>query len=127
VLGFVYDLRFEGKNEMKHACTRCDGNLEFGEKKVVQMLVGPWYDAITPAYTKLIAEWHPKCFEDEFLLNPQARPYLCEACGHEVLFGEAICFFVIGEETDEGSTVAEKRGDRIYTIKHHPNCPKSSL
>ena len=111
---------------MKHSCTKCDIPLGFGES-VVQMLAGPWFDAITPAFTKLIAEWHPKCFQDEFPLNPQSRPYMCEGCGHGVLFGDTICFFVTGDETDEYSTVAERRGDKIYTIKHHPECPKPSV
>jgi hypothetical protein len=109
---------------MKHICSRCEHSLAFGER-VVQMLVGPWYDAVTPAFTDLFAESHFECFQGEFPLNPQKRPYKCEECGDGILFGEKICFFVIGEETDEGSTVAEKRGDEIYTIKHYPKCPRS--
>jgi DNA-directed RNA polymerase subunit RPC12/RpoP len=109
---------------MKHVCASCEGTLDFG-KQVVQMLVGPWYDAITPGFTELFAEWHRECFRGEFPLNPQERPYKCEECSNEVLFGERVSFLIIGEETDAGSTVAEKRGYQIYTVKHIPNCPQN--
>ena len=111
---------------MKHICASCNGPLRFAER-VVQMLGGPWYNAITPAYTELFAEWHQACFRSEFSLNPQTRPYKCEGCGNEIMFGQRISFLIIGEETDEYSTVAEKRGDQLYTVKHHHECPQDNL
>jgi hypothetical protein len=111
---------------MKHICVKCEGSLAFGEQ-VVQMLEGPWYDAITPSFTTLHAEWHRECFRGEFPLNPQEKPYKCENCTSHVLFGERISFLIVGEETDSGSIVAEKRGNRIYTVRHIPNCPERSV
>lgn len=110
---------------MKHICVRCNETIDFG-REVVQMLEGPWYggDVITPAFTSLFAEWHLSCFQDEFPLNPQAYPYKCEECRRDVLFGETISFLIIGEETDEYSTVAEKRGNQICTVKHYASCPQ---
>jgi hypothetical protein len=86
------------------------------------MLQGPWYDAITPAFTSLDAEWHRECFV-EFDLNERYVPYKCVECGIQIKFGERISFLVTGQGTDEYSTVAERRGDLIFTPKHAPNCP----
>src|ERR1017187_8459951 len=106
---------------MKHICARCSESLGRGQE-VVQMLRGPWYDGITPAFTELLGEWCPECFRQEYSLNSQSRPYECEECGNKILFGENIRFFIVGHETDAGNTVAENRGDAIYTVKHDPNC-----
>jgi DNA-directed RNA polymerase subunit RPC12/RpoP len=106
---------------MKHICAKCDKPIEFG-KSVVQMLEGPWYDAITPGFTSLLAEWHLECFT-EFNFAEQNRPYACAECGGRIEFGERVSFLVIGKGTDSTSTVAENRGDTIFTPKHRPNCP----
>jgi predicted RNA-binding Zn-ribbon protein involved in translation (DUF1610 family) len=111
---------------MKHTCAGCDVEIRPGEK-VIQMLHGPWFGAITPAYTKLFAEWHDKdkCYR-EFALNPQRVPYRCEECGREIRLRDTISFLVKGDETDEYSLVAERRGYEIFTVKHHPACPLKS-
>jgi hypothetical protein len=106
---------------VEHICAYCGQPIIFG-KPAVQMLEGPWYSAITPAYTSLHAEWHRDCFHD-FELKEQSLPYKCQDCGNEISFGETIVFLIIGEETDSYSTVAEKRGDTIYSPKHR-RCSK---
>jgi hypothetical protein len=107
----------------KHICQKCDAPLAFGTK-VIQLLQGPWNGAETPAYASLSAEWHEEpCFDNEFRLNPQERRYKCETCDSEIKFGEVVTFFVKGDETGSGFTVAERRGHEIYTINHHPRCP----
>ena len=106
---------------MKHICAKCDVNIEYGAP-VVQMLRGPWYNAITPAFTSLDAEWHRECF-NEFVLLEAGRPYKCVECLQQIGFGAQISFLVKGEGTDQYSTVAEKRGDTIFSPKHLPKCP----
>lgn len=106
----------------KHVCLKCDNPLESGIP-IVQMLIGPWYGAETPAFAVLSAEWHEKCFENEFHLNAQRRVYKCENCGRQIEFGDLVRFFVKGYETSIGYTVAEQRGHEIYTVNHAPACP----
>ena len=108
---------------MNHTCARCDSDLRFGDD-VVQVLHGINYGAITPAWTATEAEWHLRCFDGEFALNPQQQPYKCEKCGRELQFGEAFRCFVKGKETDEYSSVAENRGYVIYTVEHSLKCPE---
>ena len=115
---------------MKHTCTRCNDPVGFG-REVVQMLEGRWYGGryITPAFATLFAEWHRPCFHHELTLSPQSYPYKCDECCRDISSGDKVSFLVIGEETGEGSTVAERRGDQIYNVKHYPSCrmPTSRL
>jgi DNA-directed RNA polymerase subunit RPC12/RpoP len=107
---------------MKHTCAKCNETITFG-KKVVQMMRGPWKGRITPGFHEVFAEWHwPECFGNEFKLQPQALPYKCEECGKEINGGENVCFFVVGDETDEYSTFSESRGYEIFSVKHYPSC-----
>ena|ERR1700722_6545214 len=105
---------------MKHICSSCQKSIATGET-VVQMLEGPDYSAITPAFASLHAEWHRICFS-EFELTRQERPYCCVECNTKIEHGERITFFVIGAETDEYSKVAESRGYSIFTPKHCHVC-----
>jgi hypothetical protein len=78
---------------------------------------------ITPAFSKLLAEWHPECFGEEFKLKPQFPPYKCESCKKKIIAGK-VTFVVMGSETSETYTVAEGRGYQIYLVKHASGCPK---
>jgi hypothetical protein len=106
---------------LKHICATCDEPIKLGQT-VIQMLSGPNYSAITPAFVKFEAEWHIECFH-EFELKASYQPYQCVDCNRRLKFGETIIFFVRGDETDESNTVAERRGNAIFTPKHFPNCP----
>jgi hypothetical protein len=108
---------------MKHICTKCNEGIDAG-KDVVQMMRGPWLGRITPGCQEVFAEWHwPRCFGSEFSLGSQIRPYQCLDCGKDVRLQERITFFVKGEETGEDHTFSERRGYRLYNVKHYPQCP----
>ncbi|MGB7590226.1 MAG: hypothetical protein WCD04_05005 [Terriglobia bacterium] len=111
---------------MEHKCSSddCDDPVLKQGDEVVQLLRGPWYDAITPGPTTLESEWHHKCFREfsSLAFYRQHRPYYCETCRRKIKFGEEIYFYVIGKETDECYTVSEGRGYEIYHVTH-VKCP----
>ncbi len=79
---------------------------------------------ITPAYAKIMLEWHTRCFH-EFELIPQNihdAPYRCRECAHEIKDGQEVMFFVVGLETDSDHVVSERRGYGIYLVQHI-RCP----
>ena len=106
-----------------HACEKCKEHLDEGTR-VLQMLGGQWRGAETPAFAQLFAEWHARCFGNEFELRGQQGVYHCEKCGEEIKSGETVFFVVEGCEAGDDFTLAEKRGRTIYGINHFPACPK---
>lgn len=105
-----------------HVCLKCERALE-PFVRVVQSYRGRWEGAITPKPEELFAEWHDQCFEGEYDLKPQHRPYRCQTCDAEIQFGEVVSFFVKGDETTRHYTAAERRGYALYNVNHYPGCP----
>lgn len=104
---------------MEHVCNleECNQPLRRGVR-VVQMLRGKLYGCyITPAWSRVVAEWHEICFH-EFALRGQAPPYRCESCLARISHGDCVLCFVIGEETSAEYSVCERRGYEIYCVRH---------
>lgn len=107
---------------MEHICNseECNQLLRYGVK-VVQMLMGNSYMGyITPAWSRVLAEWHEGCFR-EFALHAQRPPYRCQLCQARIAHGDAVLCFVIGDETSTAYSVCERRGYEIYSVRH-VNC-----
>jgi hypothetical protein len=107
-----------------HVCQKCNGEIKYGEP-VVQMLRGPWYGAESVAFSLVEGEWHEDCFNNEFNLNPQQRPYSCERCNNPLEFGQKVICFVKGSGTSDSYSIAERRGHQIFTVNHAPECPQN--
>jgi len=109
---------------MRHECARCGIRLEFGDL-VIQSIHGKNYGAITPAMAQVEAEWHKECFELEFTMQSQQRPYRCAKCSQKIHYGDEYLCIVIGLETSEDYTVAEHRGYELYNVEHRIACEKT--
>ena len=109
----------------EHVCTKCESKID-PMTPVVQSFRGRWEGAITPKPHELFAEWHDSCFEGEFELRPQNRPYSCETCHARIQYGDHVSFFVRGDETTKHFTAAERRGYVLYNVNHYPSCPEKA-
>jgi hypothetical protein len=104
---------------MEHVCNleECNQPLKRGVR-VVQMLRGTAYMGyITPAWSRVLAEWHDRCFH-EFALRAQKPPYRCQLCQGRISHCEEVLCFVIGQETTADYSVSEHRGYEIYSVRH---------
>jgi len=105
---------------MQHVCSRDGQPLKYGEG-VVQLIRGEAYlGYISPAFSRVMLEWHRGCF-NLVQLRPYsvlAAPYRCEICLHRIEHGDQVMCLVLGFETSRYYSISERRGYDVYSIRH---------
>lgn len=110
---------------MRHECVSDKKTMRYGDW-VVQLIRGQCYMGyISPAFSKVMLEWHLACFK-EFRLVPQntlRAPYRCLVCLERIAHGADVMCFVVGKETGIRYSLCESRGYSVYSIAH-TDCAK---
>jgi len=105
---------------MRHECAVDRLPLRYGEW-VVQMIRGASHMGyITPAFGDVMQEWHRNCFN---LLPFRGQsvlkaPYRCGRCFERIEHGDEVICFVVGRETGCRYSVCERRGYKVYGLRH---------